>query len=178
MNKASPIYKLIKKESVKEWKIGMNLPLGNTGTKIDFFELKHSTFSVVPIDRQEREKRMKSIKSKMNLDVVGHFNRKCIMEEKRVGDEHDGLVFKKINPINHIDPNMRPNSLSWNSDQFNRRIVGKMIFDYENSQKSIIILKIILTFFIYFLVPEKFANLEKRIEEEQNKLKIDPTKSL
>jgi hypothetical protein len=135
MNKASPIFKLIKKESSRELTLAKNLPLGNTATKIDFFELKHSTFSAVPIDRKEREQRMKAIKSKMNLEIVGRFNRKCILDQKRVGDERDGFVFNKINPVYNVDPNMRPNSFSWNSDQFNKRVVGKMILDYENSQK-------------------------------------------
>ncbi len=135
MNKSSPLYKVIKKDTEKIVRVKMNLPLGSYNSKIDFFDLKNSKFTSVPVNKQEREARMKAIKSKMNLEVLNHFNKKCIMDNKRVGLEAEGFVFNRINPVYGINPNLRPNSFSWNEEQFNRRIAGKMILEHEENEK-------------------------------------------
>ena len=74
----------------------------------------------------------------MNLSFLNKFEKRCIMERELKGDPRDGLVFSKVNPIKHMDPNVRPNSFSWNSDQFNKRIVGKMISEFEETEKCIL----------------------------------------
>ncbi len=131
---------LIKKKDKKAFELPMNMPLGNFNSDIDYFTLKNTKFTPVPVNLKDREAHMKMVKSKMDLTILNKINRKCILDNERVGDDREGIVFNKTNPIYSINPNLRPNAFSWSAEQFNRRIVGKMIVDNQEFERCKIII--------------------------------------
>ena len=130
----NPIERLIRKETEKTFRPA-NFSLNTIHQNLNYFELMNSKFTPVPINVAERAERMKSIKSKMDLSILNKINNKCVLNNVRVGFSSDALIFNKVNPITGVDPNLRPNFMSWNEEQFNRRIVGKMIIEHEENEK-------------------------------------------
>jgi hypothetical protein len=130
----NPIERLIRKETDKSFRPA-NFSLNTIHQNLNYFELMNSKFSPVPINIAERTVRMKSIKSKMDLTILNKINNKCVLNNARVGEDRDALIFSKVNPISGVNPNFRPNFMSWNEEQFNRRIVGKMIIEHEDYEK-------------------------------------------
>ena len=138
--KINPIFTLIKKKDKQAFLLPMNMPLGNSNSDIDYFNLKNAKFTPVPVNLKDRETHMRMVKSKMDLSILNKINKKCILDNERKGDDREGIVFKKTNPILSINPNLRPNAFSWSAQQFNRRIVGKMIVDNLEYEKCKIII--------------------------------------
>ena len=140
----NPIERLIRKETDKSFRPA-NFSLNTIHQNLNYFELMNSKFTPVPINVTERAERMKSIKSKMDLSILNKINNKCVLNNVRVGEDRDALIFNKVNPITGVNPNLRPNFMSWNEEQFNRRIVGKMIIEHEDNEKCNLFIKIFST---------------------------------
>ena len=136
MNNTSGLQRFVAKKSKEAFKLKMHLPLGSQNNMLDFFNLTKAKFSPVCLNKQEREQKMTEIKSKMDLSILTHFNKQCIYNQQRVKDDREGFVFNKINPISHISPTSRPNNYNWSQTQFNKRIVGQMIAENEENEKS------------------------------------------
>ena len=75
------------------------------------------------------------MKSKLNLKFLQNIDRRSILNNKRAGDERDGLVFKKINPKN-LNPNIRPNSFDWTAQEFNRKIIDRIVKQEEEKENG------------------------------------------
>lgn len=66
-------------------------------------------------------------------------DRRSVILSERAGDERDGLVFKKINPRN-LNPNVRPNSYDWSAEEFNRKIIDRMVKVEEDIEAGNIVI--------------------------------------
>jgi len=70
---------------------------------------------------------------------VDDIDRRSVILSERAGDERDGLVFKKINPRN-LNPNVRPNSYDWSAEEFNRKIIDRMVKVEEDIEAGNIVI--------------------------------------
>lgn len=136
MKNINNIEKYIKNNVKKSLKIYMSDSTGGDNIKsVDFYSVLNSHFSLIPHHINDRANQMKQVKSSLNLKFVDNIDKRAILNNKRAGDERDGLVFKKINP-NNLDQNIRPNSFDWTAEEFNRKIVDRMVKDEETRENG------------------------------------------
>jgi hypothetical protein len=112
-----------------------NINISPLNSQVDYFTLRNAHFSPQPISKNEREQRMNKIRSQMDLSFLDSTNKRAVIDMNRVDNQREGLVFNKFDPILHFDKNMRPNSFSWNVQQFNRRVVGYLLNQVKKNDK-------------------------------------------
>ena len=103
------------------------------------------------------------------MNLLDQIDKRTILNRKRLGDERDGLVFKKINPLN-LDPNIRPNSYDWTAEEFNRKVVDRIVKEEESREKGIIINE--------FLDKTKNEEMMKKFEEECERLSKEKNQNI
>ena len=131
----SVIEKYLQQKFKESRSIKTQINISPNNSQVDYFTLLNANFSPQPISKNEREERMKKIRSKMDLSFLNSTNKKSVIESKRVGDQREGLVFNKINPLLHYDKNMRPNSYSWSVEHYNRRLVGYLLNQVKKRER-------------------------------------------
>ena len=134
--KANLLEKAVKREIKNFVSLKLNTPLGPENKFVDFFDVKSAKYTSIPFNKEDRAERINKIKQTMDLSYLDNFSKKTILNRERKGEEREGMVFRRINPVTDINNNIRPNIFSWNTDLYNKRLVGKMIAKKDEQDKS------------------------------------------